>query len=95
MLRMDILLLSATNKIKVQITGVLKDFPIPDKTFYFEKGDKIKVGTFGISKSSEDSSFGSWVYNTSVKFTPKQLLDNQIVVLLSQHSLIMDFWKKI
>ena len=26
---------------------------------------------FGINKSSEDSSFGSWVYNTTVKQTPK------------------------
>ena len=69
---------SATNKIKVQITGVLKDFPIPDKTFYFEKGDKIKVGAFGVNKSSEDSSFGSWVYNTSVKFTPKTVVRQSV-----------------
>ena len=60
-----------TKKIEVLITGVLKDFPIPDTTFYFNKGDKVKVGSFGINKSSEDSNFGSWVYNTSVKFTPK------------------------
>ena len=38
---------SNTNKIEVLITGVLKDFPIPDTTFYFNKGDKIRVGTFG------------------------------------------------
>ena len=62
---------SNTNKIEVLITGVLKDFPIPDTTFYFNKGDKVKVGTFGINKSEEDPHFGSWVYNTSVKFTPK------------------------
>ena len=60
-----------TKKIEVLITGVLKDFPIPDTTFYFNKGDKVKVGTFGINKSTEDPHFGSWVYNTSVKFTPK------------------------
>ena len=64
---------SSTNKIEVLVTGVLKDFPIPDETFYFNKGDKIKVGSFGINKSSEDSNLGSYVYNTSVKFTPKQL----------------------
>ena len=62
-----------TKKIEVLITGVLKDFPIPDTTFYFNKGDKIKVGTFGINKSSEDPHFGSWVYNTSVKFTPNTI----------------------
>ena len=62
-----------TNKIEVLITGVLKDFPIPDTTFYFNKGDKVKVGTFGINKSIEDPHFGSWVYNTSVKFTPKSV----------------------
>ena len=64
---------SNTNKIEVLITGVLKDFPIPDTTFYFNKGDKIKVGAFGINKSSEDFNFGSYVYNTSVKFTPKTI----------------------
>ena len=62
-----------TNKIEVLITGVLKDFPIPDETFYFNKGDKVRVGSFGINKSSEDSNFGSWVYNTSVKFTPNTI----------------------
>ena len=62
-----------SKKIEVLITGVLKDFPIPETTFYFNKGDKIKVGSFGINKSSEDSNFGSYVYNTSVKFTPKTI----------------------
>ena len=62
-----------TNKIEVLVTGVLKDFPIPDTTFYFNKGDKINVGTFGINKSSEDGNFASYVYNTSVKFTPKTI----------------------
>jgi len=60
-----------TKKIEVLITGVLKDFPIPDTNFYFNKGDKVRVGSFGINKSSEDANFGSWFYNTSVKFTPK------------------------
>ena len=60
-----------TKKIEVQITGVLKDFPIPDTTFYFNKGDKVKVGSFGVNKSSEDGNFSSFVYNTAVKFTPK------------------------
>ena len=59
-----------TKKIEFLITGVLKDFPIPNETFYFNKGDKVKVGSFGVNKSSEDSNFGSWVYNTAVKFTP-------------------------
>ena len=54
-----------TQKIEVLITGVLKDFPIPDSTFYFNKGDKVRVGSFGINKSSEDGNFSSWVYNTS------------------------------
>ena len=64
---------SNTDKIEVLVTGVLKDFPIPDTTFYFNKGDKINVGTFGINKSSEDGNFASYVYNTSVKFTPKTI----------------------
>ena len=64
---------SGTNKIEVLITGVLKDFPIPEETYYFNKGDKVRVGTFGINKSSEDSNFGSWVYNTTVKQTPKSV----------------------
>ena len=63
-----------TNKIEVLITGVLKDFPIPDNTFYFNKGDKVRVGTFGYYKSSEDGNFGSFVYNTAVKFTPKTVV---------------------
>ena len=64
---------NATKKIEVLITGVLKDFPIPDNTFYFNKGDKVKVGSFGVNKSTEDANFGSWVYNTAVKFTPKNI----------------------
>ena len=63
-----------TKKIEVLITGVLKDFPIPETTFYFNKGDRVKVGSFGINKSSEDANFGSYVYNTSVKFTPKTVV---------------------
>ncbi len=64
---------SSTNKIEVLITGVLKDFPIPDNTFYFNKGDKIRVGSFGVNKSSEDANFGSYVYNSCVKFTLKSI----------------------
>jgi len=62
---------SGSNKIEVLITGVLKDFPIPEETYYFNKGDRVRVGTFGVNKSSEDFNFGSWVYNTTVKQTPK------------------------
>ena len=62
-----------TKKIEVLITGVLKDFKIPDETFYFNKGDKVKVGSFGVNKSSEDANFGSWIYNTAVKFSPKTI----------------------
>ena len=64
---------SATNKIQVVITGVLKDFAIPQETFYFEKGDRVRVGTFGVNKSSEDYNFGSWIYNTTVKQAPKKV----------------------
>ena len=64
---------SNTNKIEVLITGVLKDFTIPDNTFYLNKGDKVRVGAFGVNKSDEDPHFGSWVYNTAVKFTPKSV----------------------
>ena len=63
-----------TKKIEVLITGVLKDFSIPNKTFYFNKGDKVRVGSFGVNKSSEDANFGSWIYNTPVKFTPNNIL---------------------
>ena len=65
---------SGTNKIEVLITGVLKDFPIPEETYYFNKGDKVRVGTFGINKSSEHFNFGSWIYNTTVKQTPKNVI---------------------
>ena len=47
---------------------------LPDNTFYFNKGDKVRVGTYGAYKSSEDSNFGSYVYNTAVKFTPKTVI---------------------
>ena len=60
-------------KVEVLITGVLKDFPIPNQTFYFNKGDKVKVGSFGVNKSSKDANFGSWIYNTAVKFTPNTI----------------------
>ena len=83
---------SATNKIEVLITGVLKDFPIPDTTFYFNKGDKVKVGTFGVNKSSEDPHFGSYVYNSSVKFTPKTVIRQSsssfTITTLSDHGLL-------
>ena len=81
-----------TQKIEVLITGVLKDFPIPDSTFYFNKGDKVRVGSFGINKSSEDGNFSSWVYNTSVKFTPKtvtrQSSSSFNITTLSDHGLL-------
>ena len=81
-----------SKKIEVLITGVLKDFPIPDTTFYFNKGDKVKVGSFGINKSSEDSNFGSWVYNTAVKFTPnniaRQSSSSFNIELLSDHGFL-------
>ena len=64
---------NATKKIEVLITGVLKDFPIPNNTFYFNKGDKIRVGSFGVNKSTEDPNFGSWIYNTAVKFSPSNI----------------------
>ena len=83
---------SNTNKIEVLITGVLKDFPIPDTTFYFNKGDKVRVGTYGAYKSSEDSNFGSYVYNTSVKFTPKTVVRQSSssfnITTLSDHCLL-------
>ena len=83
---------NTTKKIEVLITGVLKDFPIPENTFYFNKGDKIKVGSFGINKSTEDSNFGSWVYNTSVKFTPKNIIRQSSssfnVEVFSDHGLL-------
>ena len=60
---------SSTNKIQVVITGVLKDFAIPQETFYFDKGDRVRVGTFGVNKSSEDFNFGSWIYNTCLLYT--------------------------
>ena len=63
-----------TKKVEVLITGVLKDFSIPNQTFYFNKGDKVRVGSFGVNKSSEHFNFGSWIYNTSVKFTPNNIL---------------------
>ena len=83
---------NATKKIEVLITGVLKDFPIPETSFYFNKGDRVKVGTFGINKSSEDANFGSYVYNTSVKFTPKTIVRQSSssfsIVTRSAHGLL-------
>ena len=89
---MDTHFANNTKKIEVLITGVLKDFPIPDSTFYFNKGDKVRVGSFGINKSSEDGNFSSWVYNTSVKFTPKtvtrQSSSSFNITTLSDHGLL-------
>ena len=36
-----------TKKIEVLITGVLKDFPNSRYNFLLNKGDKVKVGSFG------------------------------------------------
>ena len=63
-----------TKKVEVLITGVLKNFSIPNSTVYFNKGDKIRVGSFGVNKSFKNSNFSSWIYNTSVKFTPNNIL---------------------
>ena len=83
---------STTNKIEVVITGVLKDFPIPQETFYFDKGDRVRVGTFGINKSSEDFNFGSWIYNTTVKQAPKtvtrQSSSSFTIITESDHQLL-------
>ena len=61
---------NATNKIEVLITGVLSNFEIPSKSYYFNKGDKIRVGTLGVNKSFEDVKFNSWIHNVCVKHTP-------------------------
>ena len=83
---------NTSKKIEVLITGVLKDFPIPEKAYYFNKGDKIKVGAFGVNKSTDDPKFGSWIYNTSVKFTPKvisRVSDSSFnIVTFSDHGLL-------
>ena len=83
---------SSTNKIEVVVTGVLKDFEIPEETFYFEKGDKVRVGTFGVNKSAEDSNFGSWIYNTTVKQSPKTVIRQSsssfTIVTESDHKLL-------
>ena len=83
---------SATNKIEVVITGVLKDFSIPQETFYFNKGDRVRVGTFGINKGSENFNFGSWIYNTSVKQSPKtitrQSSSSFTIITESDHQLL-------
>ncbi len=83
---------SSTNKIQVVITGVLKDFAIPQETFYFDKGDRVRVGTFGVNKSSEDYNFGSWIYNTTVKQVPKKVTRQSsssfTIVTESDHQLL-------
>ena len=61
---------NTSKKIQVLITGVLSDFEIPDKTYYFQKGDKVRVGVLGVNKSFEDVKFNSWVHNVCVKHTP-------------------------
>ena len=61
---------NTSKKIEVLITGVLSDFEIPDKTYYFNKGDKIRVGSLGVNKSFEDVKFNSWIHNVCVKYTP-------------------------
>ena len=61
---------NTSKKIQVLITGVLSDFDIPKKTYYFQKGDKIRVGSLGVKKSFEDVKFNSWVHNVCVKYTP-------------------------
>lgn len=57
-------------KIEVLITGVLGGFDVPEDTYYFNKGDRIRVGNLGVMKVSQDQSFNSWIHNTAVKHAP-------------------------
>ena len=59
-----------SKKIEVLITGVLGGFDVPEDTYYFNKGDRIRVGNLGVMKVSQDQSFNSWIHNTAVKHAP-------------------------
>ncbi len=64
-----------SKKIEVLITGVLGEFDIPETTFYFDKKDKIRVGSFGVNKSIQDQHFNSWIHNVSVRHAPKSVTE--------------------
>ena len=88
---MDILLQIIQRKIEVLITGVLKDFPIPDTTFYFNKGDKVRVGHLVLIKVQRMLILDHMFITQLLNLLQKLLLDSQVVVLQSKLFLIMDF----
>ena len=58
--------INTSNQIQVRITSTLKNLDIKDKTYYYKKGDKIKVQSLGLEDTSERSK--NWLANIQTKW---------------------------
>ena len=58
---------SNEEQVKIRILGVLSDFPIPDNTLFYSKGDTVKIKTLGID--SKDIKANNWFFNIPVKYS--------------------------
>jgi len=67
--------ISTDNIVKVRITGVLSDLKILDKTYYYEKDERIEIESLGSNLSSAKAN--NWFFNVSVRYDVKsiQLVD--------------------
>jgi len=85
--------ISTNNVIKVRITGVLSDLKILDKTYYYEKGEKIQIESLGSNLSSNIAN--NWFFNVSVRYDVKflQLVDSSTytyrVNLYDEHDFVI------
>ena len=58
--------INTSNQIQVRITSTLKNLDIKDKTYYYKKGDTIKVQSLGLEDKTERSK--NWLANIQTKW---------------------------
>jgi len=63
--------ISTDTIVKVRVTGVLSDLKILDKTYYYEKGERIEIESLGSNLSSAKAN--NWFFNVSVRYDVKSL----------------------
>ena len=69
-------------------------FDVPEDTYYFNKGDRIRVGNLGVMKVSQDQSFNSWIHNTAVNTHQFRLSESHLILLVFLQHLDNDFLQK-
>ena len=60
-----------TTKVSMRVGSVLSDISIPDNTYDYDKNDKIKIKSLGITTSS--ARVDDWFYNIATKYDVKSI----------------------